>query len=100
MPHKKTIESAVKKIVDRLSRLEGLSSTEKQQVIVRFNEALHRLFPSAEVIAEHPERAAELRIEMAVVQMVASLEVLEGLDFAQQVEALAEIKEVLGIVAH
>ncbi|MEI8395823.1 MAG: hypothetical protein WCF85_13870 [Rhodospirillaceae bacterium] len=98
MPHKKTIESAVKKIVDRLDRFDGLSATERQQVIVRFNEALHRFFPPAHRIAENPELISQLRIEMAVVQMIASLEGLDGLKFEAQVEALAEIKEILGLV--
>ncbi|MBF0562001.1 MAG: hypothetical protein HQL37_08260 [Alphaproteobacteria bacterium] len=98
MPHKKTIESAVKKIVERIDRLEGLSSTERQLVIGRFNEALHRLFPPAQRMAGNPDLASQLRVEMAVVQMIASLEVLDGLSFEAQVEALAEIKEVLGTV--
>ncbi len=100
MPHKKTIESTVKKIVERLDRLDGLSSTERQQVIDRFNEALHRFFPPAERIANNPELSSQLRVEMAVVQMIASLEALEGLKFEAQIEVLAEIKEVLGIVGH
>ncbi len=97
MPHKKTIESAVKKIVERVDRLEGLSPAEKQQAIVQFNEALHRFFPPAQRMTDNPGLASQLRVEMAVVQMIASLEGLEGLKFEAQVEALAEIKEVLGL---
>ncbi len=100
MPHKKTIESAVKKIVERLDRLEGLSAAEKHQVTGRFNEALHRFFPPSERLIKNPALASQLRVEMAVVQMIASLEVLDGLAFEQQVAALAEVKEVMGLVDH
>ena len=100
MPHKKSIESAVKKIVERLDRLNGLSDAERQQVIVRFNESLHRFFPPSQRVAESPGLISQLRVEMAVVQMVASLESLNGLSFEEQVAALAELKEVLGMVDH
>ena len=99
MPHKKTLSSAVKKIVDGLERLDGLSAAEKQQVTVRFNEALHRLFPPAERLVENPALAGQLRVEMAVVEMLASLDGLKGLSFEEQAEALAELKETLGLIA-
>ena len=100
MPHKKSIDSTVKKIVERLDRLDGLSGVERQQVVIRFNEALHRFFPPLQRVAENPGLASQLRVEMAVVQMIASLEGLSGLSFEEQVAALAEIKEVLGMVDH
>ncbi len=100
MPHKKTIEKAVQKVVENLNALDGLASNEKQQVVVRFNEAIHRFFPPAERITENPGLLSQLRVEMAVIQMISSLKHFDGLSFEQQVEALAELKEVLGMIDH
>ena len=97
MPHKKSINSAVKKIVERLDSLDGLSEAEKNQVVTRFNEALHRFFPPSQRLTANPNPASQLRVEMAVVQMIASLEGLSGLAFEEQVIALGEIEEVLGL---
>ena len=98
MPHRKNLSTVARKIIDDLDRLEGLGASERQTVIVRFNEALHRLFPSSETLAEDPALASRLRIEMAVIEMIGSLDRLRELSYEEQVEALVELKQALGVI--
>ena len=98
MPNRKNLSTVARKIIDDLNRLEGLSASERQTVIVRFNEALHHLFPSSETLAEDPALASRLRIEMAVIEMIGSLDRLRELSYQEQVEALVELKQALGVI--